>query len=258
MSAQRKACSKIHRKAGARAVLAAAIIALFAVGAPTASAAPPGNDDFANAISISALPFSDSVDLAEATLEPSEPQQYFNTAGSVWYSISPTSDLKLRADMSGSTFSDTLVNVYQQTSSGLGGLMLVTGAGPGLTATFTARAGNTYYLQAQRINSIGGTSKLDVSVVPPPANDDFARATIVPSLPFSDTVDVRERQSSRVSRLLPAATSPRRASGTRSHLTPPPATRRAARTTTPRTSPSTPEAHWTICIRSRVACSAAS
>ena len=191
MSVQGKARSKVNRKAGARAILAAAMIALSVVVAPAASAAAPGNDDFANAISISALPFSDSVDLSEATLEPSEPQQYFNTAASVWYSISPTSDQKLRADMAGSNFSDTLVNVYQQTSSGFGGLMLVTGAGPGLTATFSARAGNTYYLQAQRINSIGGTLKLDVSVVPPPANDDFAHATVIASLPFSDTVDAR-------------------------------------------------------------------
>ena len=191
MSVQGKARSKVNRKAGARAILVAAMIALSVVVAPAASAAAPGNDDFANAISISALPFSDSVDLSEATLEPSEPQQYFNTAASVWYSISPTSDQKLRADMAGSNFSDTLVNVYQQTSSGFGGLMLVTGAGPGLTATFSARAGNTYYLQAQRINSIGGTLKLDVSVVPPPANDDFAHATVIASLPFSDTVDAR-------------------------------------------------------------------
>jgi hypothetical protein len=50
----------------------AALVAALAV-APGADAAPPPNDDLANATVISTLPFTDTVDNSEATSEAGEP-----------------------------------------------------------------------------------------------------------------------------------------------------------------------------------------
>src|SRR5207237_3460249 len=54
---------------------------------------------------------------------------------------------------------------------------------------FSVQAGVTYYLQAG--SSFGGGSilHLTVSVLPPPANDKFANATAITSVPFNDSVD---------------------------------------------------------------------
>src|SRR5437763_1838196 len=49
---------------------------------------PPGNDDFANATPIGALPFSDRQDLSAATAEPAEPRSgCFGSTNTVWYSF---------------------------------------------------------------------------------------------------------------------------------------------------------------------------
>jgi len=56
--------------------------------------------------------------------------------------------------------------------------------------TFPVRAGATYYVQASDIWSGGGALKLNLDFIPPPPNDDFASATAVGSLPFSQSVDV--------------------------------------------------------------------
>lgn len=156
----------------------------------TASAAVPGNDDFANAVAISSLPFSDSVDTTQATTEPGE--QLFCSSGShtVWYAITPTKEEILRVDASASSFFDNTVTVYRQQGSGLGGLSAIACSSFPGRVTFKAQQGTTYYIQANDSFTGGGDLQLSVQEIPPPPNDDFANASVVTSLPFADNVDV--------------------------------------------------------------------
>jgi PKD repeat protein len=174
-------------------VVALSAAALFVPA--TASAAPPANDDFANAAVIdpSTLPFNDSVTIDEATLEPGEPLGC-SAGKSVWYSITPTTNAVIQADTAGSSFGDRIVNVYRQDGPGFGGLTHLGCAGPyynGRSAvSFEVEAGKTYYLQAGGLYWwSSGTLMLSVQSFPPPPNDDFADATAVGSLPFSGSVD---------------------------------------------------------------------
>lgn len=177
--------------------LAVAAVALGALVIPaTAAAVPPANDAFADAVAIdpSGLPFSDSVTIDDATLESGEPAGCYVVGKSVWYSITPTSDGVLRADVGNSSFFDRILYVYRQNGSGLGGLSTVGCASPYYngqsTVTFDVQAGATYYIQAGGFFSYStGALALNVQSIPAPQNDDFANATPVTSVPFSDSVD---------------------------------------------------------------------
>jgi PKD domain len=180
-----------------RTVAVAALIGVTLVVPGTASAAPPAQDDFANATAIdqSLLPFSDSVVIDDATLEGSEPSGCYFAGKSIWYSITPTSNGVLRADINASTFVDRIEYVYRQDGSGFGGLSTIACASPYYngqsSATFTVEAGKTYYLQVGGFYSYStGTLNLSVEAIPPPRNDDFANAASVSSIPYSNNPDL--------------------------------------------------------------------
>lgn len=173
------------------------IVIALALGAfvmPSAAvAAPPGNDDFANATVIdpSSLPYSASVDNTEATTETGEPLQCVSPPPdkTVWYSFTPNADMVLRADTAGSDFSSFL-EVFQSTGPGFGGLSGLQCQFFGSPVIFSASAGTTYYFQAAAFPfSGGGNLQFHLQEIPPPPNDDFADATVVPSVPYSNTVD---------------------------------------------------------------------
>jgi hypothetical protein len=177
--------------------LALAVLALGALVIPsTAAAAPPANDDFVNAVALdpSALPFGDSLTIDDATLEIGEPSGCYIAGKSVWYSITPTSSGVLRADVGNSSFFDRIVYVYRQNGSGLGGLSTVGCASPYYngqsSVTVNVQAGTTYYIQAGGVFPYTtGALALSVQSIPAPQNDDFANATPVGSVPYSDPVD---------------------------------------------------------------------
>ena len=190
---RRPAVFGLGRRAVAVAVLA---LGLFALAPGTASAAVPANDNFSTATMIdpSSLPFSDAVTIDDATLEGGEPSGCYVAGKSIWYSITPTADGTLRADIGSSSFSDRILYVYQQNGSGFGGLSTIACASPyynGLSsATFHVQAGTTYYIQVGGFYSwSSGTLNLAVTAILPPANDDFASATSISAVPFNDDVD---------------------------------------------------------------------
>lgn len=176
----------------------AVIAALLIPG--TAVAAPPGNDDLANATAIApaSLPYSDAATIDEATLESGEPNGPPSTCyylgKSAWYTFTPSTDGTIRADVGSSTFFDRILYVYRQDGSGLGGLTNIGCASPffngASTLTFDVQSGDTYYFQVGSYYSwTGGTLNLSVQEILPPPNDDFANATSVSSLPFGQDVD---------------------------------------------------------------------
>ena len=174
-------------------VALAAVFSLFAIALPsTAAAAPPSNDNFAAATTIdpSALPFSDSVQIDEATAEPGEPS-CFNTTQSVWYTITPSSSGVLRVSDSAGFYYQFLT-AFRQDGTGFGGLFSFGCAGwlyGTNSLTFNVEAGKTYYIQAGSSYFSTGTLSITVNLVPPPANDSFANATQVTSVPFSASAD---------------------------------------------------------------------
>jgi PKD repeat protein len=157
-----------------RVVMFLLLLALF----PAAANAAPTNDQFADAqvIDPAALPFSDSSDPGSATLEPGEPGSCGFSGGSVWYAITPASNVHLSLSVSG----PATVQAFR--GSTLGNLQ---GLGCGQSFSVRADAGVTYYLQMSGF----GTVALNVSRIVPPVGDDFADAQAIDSssLPFRDT-----------------------------------------------------------------------
>ncbi len=149
----------------------------------------PANDNFASATSVGALPFSDTVDVGGASTEVNEPQVCYFSPHTVWYSFTPSQAVAVQVDPSGSTFGDTLVNVYQAFGPNITDLSFITCGTFGQSVMFSAQAGVTYYIQAGDIFGAGGSLSLNFTEIAPPSNDNFADATSITALPFDNTVN---------------------------------------------------------------------
>jgi PKD repeat protein len=173
----------------------AVVVGIAALLVPgTAAAAPPANDDFANATVISqgSLPFSESVTIDEATTEASEPGQcYWSNSQTVWYAFTPSATGLYRLTRS-SSFYYQFAALWQQNGSTIGDLSsmgCVSWWYGSSTMTFSGQAGTTYYIQAGANFSSPGSSGITLERIAAPSNDDFASAEVVGSLPFSDASD---------------------------------------------------------------------
>jgi hypothetical protein len=165
---------------------------------------PPNNDNFAAATPVSTLPSSLQANTTAATTEPGEPI-VLNCAGTstlirntVWYRFTPTITGSVSIDTFGSNF-DTVLAVY--TGSSLANLNQVAcnndTTQPGTSnvrqsrVSLTVTAGTTYHVQMGGVPPGGleeGFGNLVVnfrSAPPPPANDNFAAAIPVSTLPTS-------------------------------------------------------------------------
>jgi len=126
---------------------------------------PPANDNFASAIAINGLPFSDAQDTTGATLQAGEPSPSCSGAavGTVWYSFTPSTAETVSA--SGSPYYQAGIVAYSGTS--LGNLTQVP-CGVGGITTFRAQAGQTYYFQVAGSFSQRGVITLNLALTPPP------------------------------------------------------------------------------------------
>jgi Ca2+-binding RTX toxin-like protein len=126
---------------------------------------PPPNDDFANAIPITTVPFSDTQDITGATTQAGEPPSscFFGVLrNTVWYSFTPTNSGSISVE----TESGFSAGHAVYSGDSLGSLTEL-GCNPfGGFVTFHAEAGTTYYFQA----TPGGLGLLQLNVVvtPPP------------------------------------------------------------------------------------------
>jgi hypothetical protein len=154
-------------------------------------AEPPPNDDFDGAIEVAAIPFTDSQNIEAATLAADDPPTACadSYGQSVWY--------RFTADASGTVRLDTLDSDYDTV------LALYTGdrgtlsevacndqfIGNQSLLTFEVVAPTTYHIMvANRQTTPGSSLSFHMEAIGPPANDDFDSATVVPSLPFADSV----------------------------------------------------------------------
>ena len=156
----------------ARIALTFVVLAWWASG--PAMAAPPANDDFDSATRIPALPYTATLNTAEATAAADDPACTFGPTPTVWYSFTPTANVRVRATTLGSDY-DTIICVFTGTR---GNLTDITGNDdvPNNSQSlvdFDATAGQTYVLMIGTSNGKGpgqpgGNLVLTVDVAPPP------------------------------------------------------------------------------------------
>jgi hypothetical protein len=171
----------------ARAVaLTAGLLVALIPAAPAVHAATPSNDAFGSATVIGALPSTTTVDLQSATTEPGEPRCGGSMFRTAWYSLHVDTDTTIRIRGAGSFF--TRIGVYRVDAPGFDGLTALTCPTfqyPTLAVVHLA-AGNTYMIQVGDWSDEGSVVDLSLTVLTPPANDQFAAASAVASLPFVD------------------------------------------------------------------------
>jgi hypothetical protein len=176
---------------------AGAAVALLTAGAlapGVAHAAPPDNDDFDAPTVVSALPFTVEQNTTESTAALDDPNRDCDSnevSGSVWFRYTPAEDGLLRFTMAGSD-RDLPVTVYTGERGDLRRADPVGGdcaAYRSSVATLRVAAGTTYHLMVSGgpYRTRGGALKLALERVTAPANDNFADAQPVTSLPFTGT-----------------------------------------------------------------------
>jgi PKD repeat protein len=130
----------------------------------------PANDDFANATGISALPFSEVVDLTLAGAEsgeqtPSCATFYGPVSRTIWYSFTPAETRSISARIVTASIS-TVVAAY--TGNSVTSLSEM-GCNPfGGNATLHAQAGTTYYFLVGGLFGQGGQVEFRLEDTPPP------------------------------------------------------------------------------------------
>jgi len=177
--------------------LAVALIVFIGPWWPVASATP-ANDDFASATAI-ALDFTESVSTLTATTESSEPTPCL-IGNTLWYRLTPASDLSIQADTFGSGF-NTVLAAYAGTS--LGDLVMIAcnddaGGTEQSQLGFVATAGITYFFQVGGFFGSAGDLTFHASgtaLAPPPANDDFGSAMAIQRLPFANDLSTQAASS---------------------------------------------------------------
>jgi hypothetical protein len=124
---------------------------------------PPPNDDFANAMAIPGVPFTHTVDIVAATMQPGEPAYTCGSVTrSVWYAFTPTETGSVTARTS--VGYNSILTVY--TGSSLTELSQVACRSYSSPLTFRANAGQTYYLQVGQTYPADGLVQLNLDVAP--------------------------------------------------------------------------------------------
>lgn len=164
-----------------RALIIGAAVALTAALVPGAAhAAPPSNDDFADATVIGSLPFKSTVDTREGTVANDDPSHCWWATSSVWFRYTAPADGFVRMATDRPEDEKPAISAY---TGERGALTWTPGAcqGPhgGGSNTFAVTAGTTYHFLVQD-TQFAGPVEFGVDLVPRAANDDFASAVDVP------------------------------------------------------------------------------
>jgi len=168
-------------------------LAALALVAPGVARAAPANDNLGSATVVGSLPFHETVNVTDATLEPFEPSFCGGPSKSVWYRFTAPSSGQVRAETTDSPFFDPHLAVYRENGPGFAGLSVMSCASPvwngQRSVLFSVDAGATYVVQTGSTFSFGGPVVLSIEEIVPPPNDDFANAIPAAGLPFSSSVD---------------------------------------------------------------------
>ncbi|TDV43081.1 PKD domain-containing protein [Actinophytocola oryzae] len=163
-----------------RAAVVAIVAAVVAVLLPgVAHAEPPSNDDIDNATELT-LPFTENVDLPQASAAPDDPDRCIAPGDrTVWYSYTATEDVTLRFDTD-----NTMTSAIFTGSRGALRFVPGTCATDWYPRSFPAHAGTTYYVVLAGADWYSRV-QFSAAVVPPPVNDHFDAAQPIGTLPFT-------------------------------------------------------------------------
>jgi hypothetical protein len=155
----------------------------------------PAGDYFNVPLTVPSVPFQATVDNTAATTEPGEPFPCMPGVSSrtVWWTYTASSSGMVTADVLNSSFGDAALNVYRASGPSFGQLSLLQCGIPNMVMpmSLSVAPGQQYYFQAGSTWGGSGQLGLTLGFVAPPPNDEFANATAISSLPFTQTLDTR-------------------------------------------------------------------
>jgi hypothetical protein len=188
-------------------ILAIASVLVGAIALPTSVfAAAPSNDNLASAkvISPGSLPYADTVNMTDATTEPSEPVSECSGAPepSIWWSFTPSSTGTYRPDTQGSSV-ETVIDIYS--GNALTSLVAVD-CNDDVDANnsdldwsrvaFHGKAGTHYKIRVKGDPAgTDGVVHFALRKVTAPSNDNYSNAMNIASLPFDTNADVTNATS---------------------------------------------------------------
>lgn len=183
-----------------------ALAALLALGlASPAPAAPPTNDNRADAAVVPAFPADFHGTLVDATVERLDPQdsRCGSIASTVWYRIEVAPDGTVTAALKAAAGTEPALRLYRIARSGIQELdCAVAPPGGVATASFkTVRGAGYFVLVGRRPTSADGEFDLHVELTlppDPPANDRLARAKQIRAFPATvkgTTVGARSEET---------------------------------------------------------------
>jgi hypothetical protein len=160
--------------------------------------APPPNDVFSNATSVTTLPFQDTENTEAGTTdsmpasflcyEPNGLSKTVSPVHTLWYKFTPATTQPLTVNTAGSKINTSIAVFTGGPSESMLALGLCSYDGadrPG-EVTFMAIGGTTYYIQ---IGGEGAAGQVVVNFATPPPNDNFAWAQPITSVPYLSTVN---------------------------------------------------------------------
>ena len=171
-------------------VITLGLITVMAVPAAVAAAAP-SNDLYANATTIASLPYTEAIDLTEATDDAGFPPCEAGAHRRIWYSFTASTDDAIRVSVGGDTTAE--LALWAVTGPPPGGVDLIACAVGGRDLVRQLVSGQQYAISVgQWVIADPMIANLSVAVQPAPANDDFADAAAVGASPFSAALSIEE------------------------------------------------------------------
>lgn len=160
------------------------LLALMLLAAPgTALAAPPANDNRADAEAIPAFPHTLTATTAEATVERLDPQvsRCGRVEATVWYRIDTAPDGLIGITVKGAAGVAPVLRIYRRGSSAIQEVDCAS-AGPGGAASASleaVRGSNYLVLVGRRPGTADGSFEVGAELFLPPRNDDRSGAQVV-------------------------------------------------------------------------------
>jgi hypothetical protein len=157
-------------RSGWRRTLLATTMTIGAVlvAASPAAAAPPANDDFDNAVALTAVPFEVTADTTEATRADDDPECIGGDGFTVWYDLTLGATTELVLDTFGSDY-DTTLSAWTGERGSLELVACNDDSGSLQSRIgFTAQAGVTYHVMVGSFPTTPGGNLVLHGQVPPP------------------------------------------------------------------------------------------
>jgi hypothetical protein len=155
----------------------------------TALAAPPANDNRADAEAIPAFPHTLTATTAEATVERLDPQvsRCGRVESTLWYRIDAAPDGLIALSVKGTAGVAPVIRIYRRAGSTIQEVDCASvGPAGSASASLEAVRGSGYLvLVGRRPSTADGVFELRAELFLPPANDNRAGAQVIPKVPGS-------------------------------------------------------------------------